>query len=159
MPRSLARGAAAVALATLALGALLYPGALLHGEVFFERDLHHDWYPRMAAVGRAIGAGVWPLWEPGLGFVPEPMRIYPNRELAAHVLGFEGLDGGLEGVERAWNGTLAGTPGSAVVGRDALGRDVLTEQVLRAPQPGHGVMLTLDRTIQHIAERELDNAR
>jgi hypothetical protein len=80
MPRSLARGAAAVALATLALGALLYPGALLHGEVFFERDLHHDWYPRMAAVGRALAAGVWPLWEPGLGF-GQPLVADPSVQL------------------------------------------------------------------------------
>ena len=106
----------------------------------------------------AVADRVRALREPGLGFVPEPLRIYPNRELAAHVLGFEGVDGGLEGVERAWDATLTGTPGKAVVGRDALGRDVLTEQLLRAPQAGHGVMLTLDRTIQHIAERELDAA-
>ena len=41
------------------------------------------------------------LREPGLGFLPESLRLYPNRELAAHVVGFEGAEGGLEGVERA----------------------------------------------------------
>jgi cell division protein FtsI (penicillin-binding protein 3) len=106
----------------------------------------------------ATAAAVKALREPGLGFLPEPLRLYPNRELGAHVIGFEGVDGGLEGIERAMNDALAGTPGKAVVGRDALGREVVTESVLQAPRPGHGVMLTLDRTIQYLAEREIDAA-
>ena len=103
-------------------------------------------------------AAVKALREPGLGFLPEALRLYPNRELAAHVVGFEGVDGGLEGIERALDDALAGTPGKAVVGRDALGREVLTETILQEPLPGHGVMLTLDRTIQYLAERHLDAA-
>jgi cell division protein FtsI (penicillin-binding protein 3) len=106
----------------------------------------------------ATAAAVKALREPGLGLLPEPLRLYPNRELAAHVLGFEGVDGGLEGIERALDGALAGTPGKAVVGRDALGREVVTETVLQQPVPGHGVMLTIDRTIQYLAEREIDAA-
>jgi cell division protein FtsI (penicillin-binding protein 3) len=106
----------------------------------------------------ATAAAVGALREPGLGFLPEPLRLYPNRELAAHVVGFEGADGGLEGVEHALNDVLTGTAGKAVVGRDALGREVVTETVLQQPAPGHGVMLTIDRTIQHLAEREIDAA-
>jgi cell division protein FtsI (penicillin-binding protein 3) len=106
----------------------------------------------------ATAAAIRALREPGLGFLPEPLRLYPNRELGAHVVGFEGVDGGLEGIERAMNDVLGGTPGKAVVGRDALGREVVTESVLQQPLPGHGVMLTLDRTIQYLAEREIDAA-
>jgi cell division protein FtsI (penicillin-binding protein 3) len=106
----------------------------------------------------AVAAEVKALREPGLGFLPEPLRLYPNRELAAHVIGFDGVDGGLEGIERAFNDTLSGTPGKAVVGRDALGREVVTEALLQSPAPGQGVMLTLDRTIQYLAEREIDAA-
>jgi cell division protein FtsI (penicillin-binding protein 3) len=98
------------------------------------------------------------LREPGLGLIPEPLRLYPNRELAAHVIGFEGVDGGLEGIERAWESTLAGTPGKAVVGRDALGREVETQDVIQAPAPGQGVMLTIDAHLQYVAEREVDAA-
>lgn len=105
-----------------------------------------------------VADAVRALDEPGLGLVPEPLRLYPNRELAAHVLGFQGDDGGLEGIERAWDDTLAGTPGRAVVGRDALGREVETQRVLQVPVPGRGVMLTLDAHIQHVAEREIDAA-
>jgi cell division protein FtsI (penicillin-binding protein 3) len=56
------------------------------------------------------------------------------------------------------NEDLSGAPGKAVVGRDALGREVVTEAVIQAPAPGHGVMLTIDRTIQYLAEREIDAA-
>jgi len=100
------------------------------------------------------------LGEPGLGLVPETMRFYPNRELAAHVLGFEGVDGvGLEGTERAWDAHLAGAPGKAIVERDALGRDVTTSPLLiKRPTPGAGLSLTIDTTIQYLAERELDAA-
>ena len=106
----------------------------------------------------ATAAEVRALHEPGLGFLPEALRLYPNRELAAHVIGFEGVEGGLEGIERALNDVLSGSPGKAVVGRDALGREVVTESIVQQPRPGHGVMLTLDRTIQYLAEREIDAA-
>ena len=106
----------------------------------------------------AVAASVRALREPGLALVPEPLRLYPNRELAAHILGFEGADGGLEGIERSWNDTLAGTAGKAVVGRDALGREIEMQRVLQTPAPGHGVMLTVDAHIQYVAEREIDAA-
>jgi len=106
----------------------------------------------------AVAASVRALHEPGLALVPEPLRLYPNRELAAHVVGFEGTDGGLEGIERAWNDTLAGTAGKAVVGRDALGREIEMQRVLQTPAAGQGVMLTLDAHIQYVAEREIDAA-
>ena len=106
----------------------------------------------------ATAAEIRALREPGLGFLPEALRLYPNRELAAHVVGFEGADGGLEGIERAMNDVLSGSSGKAVVGRDALGREVVTEAVVQQPRPGQGVMLTLDRTIQYLAEREIDAA-
>jgi len=107
----------------------------------------------------AVAERVRALREPGLGFVSEPLRLYPNRELAAQVLGFEGVETGLEGVERAFEEELAGIPGKAIVGRDALGREVAAPHVLKRPAPGHGLMLTLDRTIQYIAEREIDAAQ
>jgi cell division protein FtsI (penicillin-binding protein 3) len=105
-----------------------------------------------------VAEQVQALREPGLGLVEEPLRLYPNRELASHVVGFEGVDGGLEGIERAWETALAGAPGKAIIGRDALGREVATQVVLRRPVPGHGVMLTIDTNIQNVAERELDAA-
>jgi cell division protein FtsI (penicillin-binding protein 3) len=106
----------------------------------------------------AVALQIRALREPGLDLVPEPMRLYPNRELAAHVIGFVGMDGGLEGVERAWDKDLGGAPGKAIVGRDALGRGIESAKTLKPPVPGQGVMLTLDTNIQYIAEREIDAA-
>jgi len=100
------------------------------------------------------------LKEPTLGFVEESLRLYPNRELAAHVIGFEGVDGkGLAGVEQSFDAQLAGVEGKALVGRDALGRDVTgSPTVLKPSVPGQGAMLTIDATLQYIAEREMDAA-
>jgi cell division protein FtsI (penicillin-binding protein 3) len=108
--------------------------------------------PTVEAV-RALGL-------PGLGTLPESLRFYPNRELAAHVLGFEGFDDrGLEGIELAHDRLLAGEAGLALIERDALGRDVTAQPtILKPPTPGRGLSLTLDATIQYIAERELDAA-
>jgi cell division protein FtsI (penicillin-binding protein 3) len=130
------------------------PPRELHAALTSSRPfvwLRRKLSPDLAARVRALG-------EPGLGFFDEPLRLYPNRELAAHVVGFAGVDGGLEGIERACNDVLAGTAGKAMVGRDALGREVVTPHVLADPLPGHGVMLTIDKTIQYLAEREIDAA-
>jgi cell division protein FtsI (penicillin-binding protein 3) len=108
----------------------------------------------------AAGAAIRALRLPGVGTVPESLRFYPNRELAAHVLGFVGRDDqGLEGIESAHDKTLAGEAGMALVERDALGREVTGQPtILKAPTPGTGLILTLDATIQYLAERELDAA-
>jgi len=100
------------------------------------------------------------LREPALGFLQESLRLYPSRELAAHIIGFEGLDGkGLGGIEQAWDAHLAGAEGRALVERDALGRDVTgTPIVLKPSVPGQGILLTIDATLQYIAEKEVDVA-
>jgi len=129
-----------------------------------ERELHAAlvsgrsfvWVRRR--VPPATAMAIKALREPGLDFVPEPLRLYPNRELAAHVIGFVGVDGGLEGVERARDAELRGASGKAISGRDALGRDVDGPRILKSPAAGQGVMLTLDTNIQYIAEREIDAA-
>jgi cell division protein FtsI (penicillin-binding protein 3) len=133
---------------------LQMPEAELHAALVSGRPF--VWLRRR--LPPAVATQVKALREPGLDFVPEPLRFYPNRELAAHVIGFEGVEGGLEGVERAWDAELRGTPGKAIVGRDALGREIESRRILKSTVPGHGVMLTLDTNIQYIAEREIDAA-
>jgi cell division protein FtsI (penicillin-binding protein 3) len=106
------------------------------------------------------GEAIRALRLPGIGTVPETLRFYPSRDLAAHVLGFVGRDDrGLEGVELAHDKTLAGEAGLALVERDALGREVTGQPtILKTPTPGTGLVLTLDATVQYLAERELDAA-
>ena len=91
----------------------------------------------------------------GLVFVPEERRAYPQRSVAAHVLGFAGLDNrGLAGLERSLDGVLAGTPGRETFVRGPFGRaiDVLSSVPQRE---GRDVWLTLDHNIQANAEEVL----
>ena len=63
---------------------------------------------------------------PGIYLTRESKRFYPNRELAAHVVGFTGLDGGgLEGLESSFDEELAGEPQVIPTVRDARGHSVL----------------------------------
>lgn len=96
----------------------------------------------------------------GVGMSEEPRRYYPQGRLAGQVLGFVGRDSqGLEGLELRYDQYLRGETGSSVVERDALGRRVLVQgvQELEIP-PGADMHLTLDMTIQHLAEKELEAA-
>ncbi|AAR36466.1 transpeptidase family protein [Geobacter sulfurreducens] len=96
----------------------------------------------------------------GIGFVKETKRFYPNSEVAAHVIGFTGVDPeGLEGIELRYDSTILGGTGYLVTERDALGRDVaLKGTVIQDGAMGHNVVLTLDKNIQYIAEKELAKA-
>jgi cell division protein FtsI (penicillin-binding protein 3) len=94
----------------------------------------------------------------GIGMFYEPNRYYPQNQLAGQLIGFVGRDSeGLEGLELKYNEYIRGEAGSSVTERDALGRRVLVQGVegLRIP-PGSDVHLTLNTSIQHIAEKELE---
>lgn len=120
---------------------------------------HFEWLVRKApdtVIARLRGLSL----DDQIGFLAEARRVYPNGSLAAHVIGFAGLDNqGLDGAELAFDRYLRGRAGLAVVERDAMGRprpDTYT--VLTPPADGADVVLTLDQVLQHIAERELDRA-
>ena len=90
----------------------------------------------------------------GIAFRKEPKRFYPKRDLAAQVLGYVGMDGdGLGGLERGFDDDLRGIPGKELVSLDARGK--WFSRVERPPDPGQNLVLTIDQTIQYIAEREL----
>ena len=79
-------------------------------------------------------------------------RYHPLGPEIGHLLGFVGIDGdGLEGVERNFNTTLAGTPGIRLVQRDARGHSLPGGNWLKDPAMGKTVRLSLDSTIQSIA--------
>jgi len=74
------------------------------------------------------------LGNPALNFRREENRIYPQGAMASHLIGASGIDGqGLLGIERSFNRYLSDTQN----------------------QP---LYLTLDSRIQHVAQRELQNA-
>ncbi|MBE0603751.1 MAG: penicillin-binding protein 2, partial [Deltaproteobacteria bacterium] len=96
----------------------------------------------------------------GIGTVEEPKRFYPNRELAASLLGFTNLDSeGIEGVELALDNYLRGERAYLICERDARGRLIVpASTAVEVNSKGHSVTLTIDRNIQHIAEKELQAA-
>jgi cell division protein FtsI (penicillin-binding protein 3) len=93
----------------------------------------------------------------GIGFLAEHRRYYPQRELAAHVIGWVGLDNtGMSGIEYAFEDEIRGRAAKVVVATDARRRPVA--QTERPSTEGDAIVLALDERIQHIAERELDRS-
>src|SRR5215204_1152314 len=94
---------------------------------------------------------------PGIQTRLEPKRYYPNGPLAAHVLGYVGLDGaGLGGLEQSYNAKIAGEPGRLFLERDANGKPYEGYEI--AAKPGQTVVLTIDQSIQYQAEQALQAA-
>ncbi|MCL1917805.1 MAG: penicillin-binding transpeptidase domain-containing protein [Peptococcaceae bacterium] len=94
---------------------------------------------------------------PGIGITEDSERFYPNGTLAAHLLGFVGVDGqGLEGIEYSRDEELIGQSGST---QNEYGADGIklpdAASRYQAPVNGNTVRLSIDRNIQSFAEREL----
>jgi len=96
----------------------------------------------------------------GIGFVKENRRFYPNAELASHVVGFSGIDGsGLGGIELAQDTQIKGKVEFVRAERDALGKRTLPKDLgFEDYLTGNSIVLTIDKTIQYTAEKELANA-
>ena len=93
----------------------------------------------------------------GVTIVEETERYYPRVTLAAHVLGFAGIDNqGLEGVELTMDDLLSGMDGSIVGKYDAQERAIpQADYEYVEPTDGYDVYLTIDENIQYFCEREL----
>jgi cell division protein FtsI (penicillin-binding protein 3) len=95
----------------------------------------------------------------GVVFKSERSRFYPNKTMAAQIVGFSGVDGrGLEGVEFYYDRVLEGQQANFRVIRDALGRGLGLEADEEINQSGKNLVLTIDRRIQYIAETALAEA-
>jgi cell division protein FtsI (penicillin-binding protein 3) len=93
----------------------------------------------------------------GVHFQKEPKRFYPARDLAAQVLGSVGMeDSGQSGIEHEFDDELRGRPGKMFISVDA--RKQWFSDIETQPDPGENIVLTIDKNIQYIAEKELDQA-
>ena len=126
------------------------------------RNLDDTQLARLAESGMAV---------PGVDIHVEPVRLYPQGRMAAHVLGHVGRadrrfeEGqeydyylpemeGKRGVERTFNGILEGQAGGQLIVVDASGfKHEATE--VREPKAGRNLVLTLDVRIQRAVERAL----
>jgi cell division protein FtsI (penicillin-binding protein 3) len=111
--------------------------------VYVRRQMSPDQARRIAALDLE-----------GIGFLKENRRYYPNKTLAAHLLGYVGLDNdGLAGIEATYDELIGGEPGKLLVQTDA--RQHAFSRLGRPATAGDTLELTIDLGLQHIVEREL----
>jgi cell division protein FtsI (penicillin-binding protein 3) len=91
----------------------------------------------------------------GLDTRRDPLRDYPNGDIAANLVGFVGIDEALAGFERNFDDLLAGRDGSE---RYAVGdgkRIPLGEATIERPVDGQDLQTTIDADLQFYAQRVL----
>src|SRR5438270_1120276 len=109
--------------------------------------------PQVAATVVALGI-------PGIQSITEPLRVYPDGQLAAHIVGFTGTDAqGLAGLESTYSSVLSGKAGSMAMQTDPQGREIVSAKSETVPPvAGDDVVLTIDQDIQYEAEAVLAQA-
>lgn len=116
--------------------------------VYLKRQVELDTVDKILKLGIA-----------GIDTRKEYKRYYPEGEAMAHVVGFTNVeDKGQEGMELAFQKTLAGTTGSRRVIKDRLGRIVEDIEAVREPHDGKDLALSIDSKIQYIAFSQLKEA-
>lgn len=100
----------------------------------------------------------------GLGFLEESDRYYPEGSMAANLFGFvgrnsKGLDQGYFGLEGFYDEQLRGRDGMIKQEKDAVGNPILLEKMTELPsEDGRDLYLTIDKTVQYIAENKLKDS-
>lgn len=96
----------------------------------------------------------------GINIDEDTKRYYPYNNLASHVIGFCGSDNqGLDGIEAKYDEVLQGKNGKIIKVTDAKGGEIGKEgENYIAPEDGKDLVLSIDMTIQAIAEKYLKEA-
>ncbi len=116
--------------------------------VYLKRQVEQDIADKIAKLGI-----------PGIEARKEYKRYYPEGEVMSHIVGFTNVeDAGQEGMELAYQKSLAGTNGSRRVIKDRLGRIVEDIESVRSPHDGKNLALSIDSKIQYIAYSQLKEA-
>ncbi|WP_241764594.1 penicillin-binding protein [Exiguobacterium chiriqhucha] len=103
---------------------------------------------------------------PGVTFVEEPKRYYPNKVFASSVVGYaQKIDqnGRIElvgelGIEKSLNDVLSESYGLYRFEKDLAGRQIVSsdEQLKIDPEDGADVQLTLDHRIQQLLDTKME---
>lgn len=94
---------------------------------------------------------------PGIVFFTEEKRYYPGGNLASQLLGFVGMDQGWSGLEYYYEQYLSGREERLLYPADALGRQLPSNFYGDlVPEQKYNLYLSIDETIQHIVEKELE---
>jgi cell division protein FtsI (penicillin-binding protein 3) len=97
----------------------------------------------------------------GIFMIKEPKRFYPNGQLAAHLLGFAGVDAnGLEGLENRYDDILKGKSEKMAWSKDAKGKKIFVHVSNDETKKDESVnlVLTIDSRIQYLVETHLKGA-
>ncbi len=120
-----------------------------HNFIWLKRQLSSVELKKMGSLKR---------WQNFIGTINEPKRIYPEKDIAAQLIGFVGADGnGLEGLEKIYNSRLNSKPTKAQVMRDARGNFVMVtpSDASKPTQEVANLQLSIDLTIQQITQNAL----
>lgn len=101
---------------------------------------------------------------PGVYVIKRPYRYYPERDLAAPVVGFVGRNKkgekiGRYGVEGYWDKELTGKGGFRAGTKSASGSIIPLNSEIKPAKPGADIYLTLDRTLQYKLCNKLQRAQ
>lgn len=124
-----------------------------------EEDLH--WVSLNRKIDLELKQKLASMKLPGVGFDETSLRFYPEGSSSAHLLGFVasnayGEEEGYFGLEGYYNGELRGKKGTLTQEKDAMGLPILIGKFsVQSAKPGETLILSLDRTIQHIVEEKL----
>jgi cell division protein FtsI (penicillin-binding protein 3) len=91
----------------------------------------------------------------GLDTRDDPVRSYPDHDVAANLIGFMGTDGPLAGLELAFDHQLAGAPGSETYEVGAGNRIPLGHSTVVPARNGTSLHTTLDEDLQWYTQRVL----
>ena len=96
----------------------------------------------------------------GINIDEDTKRYYPYSKLASQIIGFCGSDNqGLNGIEAKYDETLKGKKGSISKTTDAKGRNIGdTEEKYTDAIEGNSIELTIDKNIEQIVEKYLEEA-
>lgn len=136
------------------LSALL---GLPRDEVYITLTAKAKWLPLAKNVEQSTGEAILALDAAGITCDPKPLRVHPEGQLFAHLIGIvNDLGDGFYGVEGYYNLLLKGRFGRKVVEQDPFGEELPLPPLSETPpQDGASLVLTVDRNIQQIAQEEL----
>lgn len=135
-------------IATLA-GLLAMPKSQLQALVASNRSKQFLYVKRL--IRPSLAAQIQAEKLPGVGLQREYQRFYPTGDVTAPLLGFTNIDDqGQAGLESGYNNYLAGIPGTRLILKDAYGHEVDDLGVRKAAQPGHDLVLSIDKRLQFL---------
>ncbi len=125
------------------------------GETWLKRQISNEQSEQIKAIQAQEGNKL-----KGVKLIADVTRYYPNKDLAAQIIGYTTMDGeGQTGIERRYNTTLAGRQGRMVAETDKYNNEVPNgREMVIEPIDGQNVVLTIDDVLQSFLETSCKEA-